>query len=303
MWKVSGKIHILFIKFQGRHAGNLSKHLERLHPSAHSEFLQKEAERRSATQKRKANTDPGSSTRKRSVDEGQSASLDPRVKKTLNVTLDALTFQEACVELVTRNGRPFSLMDDSGFRKIIDPITKVIGVSMDRKSVQELVALKAERLRDAIRTEVQGKLICLKMDIATRCERSFLGINIQYVDKGKLHLRTLTVTEMKENRTGDAIKDIIQQVLSQYNILKEQILSVTTDNGSNMLRARHLMNIQENGEETDEEVDNNFEEAQSLESTSESDIIMNNVICSVNTDIAAVRCSAHPAACCKGFSE
>ena len=29
---------------------------------------------------------------------------------------------DVCVELVTNNGRPFKLMEDSLFRKILDPI-------------------------------------------------------------------------------------------------------------------------------------------------------------------------------------
>jgi len=29
---------------------------------------------------------------------------------------------DACVELVTVNGRPFSALNDSGFRKILDPV-------------------------------------------------------------------------------------------------------------------------------------------------------------------------------------
>ena len=30
--------------------------------------------------------------------------------------------ENACLELVTINGRPFKLMDDSGFRKILNPL-------------------------------------------------------------------------------------------------------------------------------------------------------------------------------------
>jgi len=33
----------------------------------------------------------------------------------------------ACVELVTMNGRPLTMMKDSGFRKIIDPILVGLG--------------------------------------------------------------------------------------------------------------------------------------------------------------------------------
>lgn len=49
-------------------------------------------------------------------------------KKTLkNVNLDKKTVVDACVQLVTTNGRPFQLLDDSGFRMIMNPIFNAIG--------------------------------------------------------------------------------------------------------------------------------------------------------------------------------
>ena len=35
--------------------------------------------------------------------------------------------QEACVELCSVKGRPFSIVEDNGFRKIIEPIIKSLG--------------------------------------------------------------------------------------------------------------------------------------------------------------------------------
>jgi len=49
-------------------------------------------------------------------------------KKSLqNVNLDKKTEVDACVQLVTINGRPFQLLEDSGFRMIINPIFNAIG--------------------------------------------------------------------------------------------------------------------------------------------------------------------------------
>lgn len=43
-------------------------------------------------------------------------------KPDIKVNIDMKTITSACVDLVTVNGRPYSLLNDSGFRKIIDPI-------------------------------------------------------------------------------------------------------------------------------------------------------------------------------------
>lgn len=36
--------------------------------------------------------------------------------------LSEITIIDACVDLVTINGRPFSMLNDLGFRRILDPI-------------------------------------------------------------------------------------------------------------------------------------------------------------------------------------
>lgn len=41
--------------------------------------------------------------------------------------MDKATLISACVELVTLNGRPFTILQDSGFKKIGDPIVESIG--------------------------------------------------------------------------------------------------------------------------------------------------------------------------------
>lgn len=42
----------------------------------------------------------------------------------INVQITTKTIIDGCVDLVTVNGRPFSMLDDSGFRKILDPVLK-----------------------------------------------------------------------------------------------------------------------------------------------------------------------------------
>lgn len=44
--------------------------------------------------------------------------LVPKVKVQLNKKI----ILDACIDLVTVNGRPFSMLNDTGFRKILDPV-------------------------------------------------------------------------------------------------------------------------------------------------------------------------------------
>lgn len=48
-------------------------------------------------------------------------------KKNINVSLSKNKVIEACVQLVTNNGRPFKMLDDTGFKMIMDPIVDALG--------------------------------------------------------------------------------------------------------------------------------------------------------------------------------
>lgn len=49
-------------------------------------------------------------------------------KKTLkHFVLDKKKVVDTCVQLVTTNGRPFKLLDDFGFRMIMNPVFNAIG--------------------------------------------------------------------------------------------------------------------------------------------------------------------------------
>jgi bifunctional polynucleotide phosphatase/kinase len=80
------------------HNGNLERHLQTCHKEIYENLL-------------------------KSRMDSESAEKDKSVKK-IKIEMDSSTLLNACVEMVTVNGRPFTSMSDSGFRKIIDPILK-----------------------------------------------------------------------------------------------------------------------------------------------------------------------------------
>lgn len=44
--------------------------------------------------------------------------------------MDRVTLLKACTEIVTVNGRPFTIFNDFGFQKMLKPLTEAIGESM-----------------------------------------------------------------------------------------------------------------------------------------------------------------------------
>lgn len=118
--------------------------------------------------------------------------------------------EDSCVELVTVNGRPFSILNDSGFQNIINPIKSAIEdkykqkFSISSESIQKKVSEEADEIKKKISDDIKNILISMKVDSVTRIDRSFLGINIQYIKDTKIILRTLALKELKEKHTGNS---------------------------------------------------------------------------------------------------
>ena len=145
------KHHIQPLK--GVHAGNMLKHLKRWH--------KKEA---AAVEKTRGKSKP----KKRKF-----VSDEPLI--TAKFLKSSLI--EGCLEMVSVNGRPFSILEDSGFKTIISPFTAAFGNSfaINEENIRSQVPVKAEAIRSKLKSDLEGRLICLKVDSAKRMTRSFLG--------------------------------------------------------------------------------------------------------------------------------
>ncbi|KAH7949152.1 hypothetical protein HPB49_005659 [Dermacentor silvarum] len=111
----------------------------------------------------------------------------------------------SCVELVTRNGLPLRLIDDSGFRKIIDPVLKALSAkrAITAETVKDKVQEQAKCKREEISQTLRKRMFSLKIDCASRLDRALLGINVQYAENGKLILQPLAMKELFDRHTAE----------------------------------------------------------------------------------------------------
>lgn len=159
------------------------------------------------------------------------------------IELQRLKLLHSCVELVTINSQPFSLLSSSGYRSSVESKLhefQLAGCALNLSDhhvheVKEKVHECRSKIEERIKFETKHEVIALMVDGATRNGRSFFGINIQYRYDGKLRMACLSVQELKNAHTAEYLSDVLMEVLSRYGIKLDQILTFTTDNGSNML--------------------------------------------------------------------
>lgn len=148
------------------------------------------------------------------------------------------------VEIVAVNGRPFKYILDSGFQSIIQNKQNKLnragcGLNLHDKDLPEVKKHLHEMaigVREKIKKETRARPLALLVDIVTKNRRSIFGVSIQYIINGELKVRSIGMIELLKPHTGIYLAEIIYQRLKVYEIDLRQILTITTDNGANVLK-------------------------------------------------------------------
>jgi hypothetical protein len=77
--------------------------------------------------------------------------------------------------------------------------------------------------------------------VVTKHGRSFLGVNAQFAENGKLTVRCLSTIELFDRHTGANLSETIIKVLQKYEISLDQIYSYVTDNGRDMVSCGKIL--------------------------------------------------------------
>lgn len=227
------------------HSKPLLDHMKRKHPEEYKK-AQEENEKKSSKRKQ----DPISSYL-------PVASNSKRARREeITIDMSAENVQECAIEATTVNGLPLSVFEKSGIAKLVSPILCKLGISLNQKTVRSLILQACDRKVENIKNEFCDRLVCVKTDLCTRRGRHFLGINFQSVIKGNLRVVTAAVEEMTSRATAAEIRRTLVDCLKKLGICEQQIYTLTTDNGSNVVKAGKLMQEETHDDETsDTEVD------------------------------------------------
>ena len=169
------------------------------------------------------------------------------------------------------DGLPLTHFMGQGFQRINGNLTKDLGVALGRDAMYRLIMNKFDESKQALMKSIEGKFLYLKFDGVTRLRKHYLGLSVQYVEydnandiTGHLAGKTLALIDTKSKSDSQSTKDMVFDVLNQFNIVKTDILACVVDNASAMTRTVELMN-------EDEEVDDGMDEANESDEIDEMD--------------------------------
>lgn len=161
-----------------------------------------------------------------------------------SILVKRLKLLQNLVEMVAINGRVFKAITDSGFISIIqNKLNKMTaaGCSLNLHDghlteVKNHLHGMANQVKSKITEEVRGRPLSLLIDIVTKNHRSIFGASIQYIVNGQLKVRSIGMIELLESHTAKYLADLIIARLKMYDIDLKQIITITTDNGANVLK-------------------------------------------------------------------
>lgn len=174
----------------------------------------------------------------------------PKEEITLKIRMGPATVFRAYVHNLTLDGRPLASVNDGGMRMLIDPMLQAfeankVHIDLSIPRVKKYLTKYSEAVKAAIRQEVKDNIVHVKLDLARRQRKSVLGINVQYMKNDEIVVRTLS---MMQTNSGEYICALLMQSLDEYNIKYSQVHTITTDNGTNVLRVVDLLGEVENAE-------------------------------------------------------
>lgn len=168
--------------------------------------------------------------------------ISDRNKETIQIK--RLNLLQDLVEIIAVNGRPFSYILDSGFQSIIKKKVNKLNAAgctlnlsdTNLPEVKKHLNEFANEARNVIKEQVKFRALSLIVDIVTKRGRSIFGVSIQYIFHGNLKVRSIGMIELLQSHTAKYLADMICCRLKTFEISLKQIVTITTDNGANVLK-------------------------------------------------------------------
>lgn len=105
----------------------------------------------------------------------------PKISR-VNVETNRKQVLLGTLQLVTDNNLPLKYPQWKSVKILIEPLWKSVGLKITRNTLPVIIARAADIMRKILSEIFSGKLVCLKVDSATRHAKSIFGINLSLSD-------------------------------------------------------------------------------------------------------------------------
>ncbi|XP_022165454.1 zinc finger BED domain-containing protein 1-like [Myzus persicae] len=151
-------------------------------------------------------------------------------------------FHEAIVKMIAEDLQPLSIVENSGFRSMIQLLDSRYEIPSRRSLGRTIIP----RIFSTVQSKVEALLnearhVAITTDIWTSMNTdSYLTMTVHFLSQTQLKTLVLCTKKLDCNHTGANICEIMREELNKWNIF-EKVVAVVTDGGANIKSAvRHM---------------------------------------------------------------
>jgi hypothetical protein len=220
---------------------NLAIHLQNYHPLEHSQLKKSKTKKTlPASAGSKVPTPSSASTSQAQVVQPRimAAFTSSQAYKTSSHRHKQIT--DSVMNFMVKSTQPFSLVEEASFQNMLH----VLDPRYDLPGRNHFSQTELPLLYEAKRSQVSSELRSVKRFATTSDLWSsqntipYVSLTIHYIDSDwKLQSRCLGAQFIPEDHTGENIADAVEDMLDEWSLKIDQMVCITTDSGSNMIKA------------------------------------------------------------------
>ncbi|CAB5201767.1 unnamed protein product [Rhizophagus irregularis] len=185
-------------------------------------------------------------TERKIITEGSLNQSDIRVaikNQRLKVDGEYEESRQLLVEFILDNNQAFNILNCKSFRHLLYSLDKNFAIPCD-KTVKTMInnayTWSSEQLTELLRSD------CIAASITTdfwtsRAKHGYIAVTCSWVSMDwKLKEALLILQQVPYPHTGEIISRLLTEIFKKWN-LEKKVISLTTDNGSNIKKAAQLM--------------------------------------------------------------
>ncbi len=140
-------------------------------------------------------------------------------------------------------------MEDKGFIELVEFVNYLKNaVELPRRTcVAEHIREKAAKCRIELKKRIKSEALfyCTTTDVwSSRALSAFIGLTIHYLTKEfELVSWNLEVQKFEGKHSGDTICEVLQKMISEWDLNKANMVLMVRDNASNGALATRLLNV------------------------------------------------------------
>ncbi|XP_053212261.1 E3 SUMO-protein ligase ZBED1-like [Panonychus citri] len=149
----------------------------------------------------------------------------------------------AIVWFIVKGLKPFSVVDEPAFVQLLKSCCKHVSVP-SRKTITNLTMQIYQRKKDLVSTHLQTidwLLFTFVVWTDTYNSRSYLGLTCHYIDSYCAKSLCLKVIALTEAHSANYIATTVKDIMQEYNIDQEKLVTMVTDGATNIVSAAKLI--------------------------------------------------------------